>query len=256
VTPLVSIIVLNYGDPSIIDVCLRRLAILTQIVPYEVVVVDNTGLPERISQVEPQLQRHLLEGRIDKLVFNDVNRYFSGGNNDGVAASDSQSEYLLFLNSDVAVIHQLWLCKLLAIIEGTGDFAPNPWATKPTVAAPGPLDILSAGWSHDVNVQPSMARPEGFCLMMRRSVWRPFDENFPWHYGWEHTVADTIRDGARCGVLFNYAPYLIHREGASGGAVGFENRDQPDLGKWFAGLNIETLDFTLGPDEHSSYMEW
>lgn len=252
----VSIIVLNYGDPSIIDVCLRRLDILTQGVDYEVVVVDNTGLPDRIPQVEPQLLRHRDEGRIDKLIFNDTNRFFSGGNNDGVAASDPGSKYLLFLNSDVAVVHQLWLTSLLNWIEGRATPRPSPWAFKPTQVRPGPLDILSAGWSHDANVQPSMARPEGFCLMIRRSVWRPFDEAFPWHYGWEHTVSEMIRDGSRCGVLFNYAPYLIHREGASGGAVGFVNDGTPDLGKWFAGLNVETLDFTLGPDEHSSYLEW
>ncbi len=247
----VSIVILNWQHPEIIDVCLRQLRI-TEGVDFEVVVVDNGSDPEVVDQ----LREHHRLGRIDTLVPLEANRFFAGGNNVGVLASDPTSPYLLCMNSDVAVIRPDWLTKLLAWIEGRAEYRPTVWGSKPTRVRPGPLDILSAGWSHDVSVQPSMARPEGWCLMVRREWWRDFDEAFPWHFGMEHSIAESIRAGARCGVLFNYSPYMIHREGASGGAAGFTNDGAPDMAGWFAGLRIETLDFTLGGDEHSSYLEW
>lgn len=248
--PLVSIIILNYFHPEVIDVCLRHLQKYTEI-PHEVVVVDNGSDQNTIDYLREQ---HRL-GLIDVLVENGYNALFSEGNNIGVQHSDPESEYLLFLNSDVAVIHDQWLDKLLSWIEGEANYWPNPWCSKVNHPKGGPLDILSAGWSHDINVEGN-ARPEGFCLMMRRKIWRPFDTNFPWLYGWEHTVSEIMRDGARCGVLFNYSKYLVHRESASGKPPAHEDASAPDLGGWFAGLEIETLDFTLGPDEHSSYLEW
>ena len=80
--------------------------------------------------------------------------------------------------------------------------------------------------------------------------------DFPFHYGFEEMVTSVIREGARCGVLFNYAPYVVHREGGSGKSTEIVNRREPDLPAWFSGINIETLDFTLGEDEHDTYMEW
>jgi hypothetical protein len=65
--------------------------------------------------------------------------------------------------------------------------------------------------------------------------------------------------GARCGVLWNYAKYLIHREQGSGGkAIGstIVNKRAPDMTTWYQGLEIETLDFALGENEHSTYREW
>lgn len=252
-TPRVSIIILNYKSPEIIDVCLRQLQI-TEDVDYEVVVVDN-GSGQADVKI---LERYVEEGKITTLVAEPVNHLFSEGNNIGVRHSNPDSEFILLLNSDVAVIHPQWLVKLIAWMEGTIEYKPSVWGLTPTTPTAGPKDIISAGWAHDVTVVPSQARPEGFCCLFRRTVWRDLSPDFPWLYGFEEAVAISVRNGARCGVLSQYPPYLIHREGASGRIVAgsiVEGRI-PDIASWYRGLWIETCDFSLGPNEHGSYLQW
>lgn len=248
--PVVSIVILNYNHPEVIDVCLRTLT-LTEGVEYEVVVVDN-GSHEGLEK----LRQHKEEGRITTLVENPVNSYFSEGNNIGVRSTNPNSKYILLLNSDVGFLRGDWLVKLIAWMEGTAEYSPTIWGSKPTQPSPGPRDIVSAGWSHDANVDGNV-RPEGWCCMFRREVWRNLSPELPWHYGFEEAIANSVRNGAKCGVLFNYAPYMIHREGGSGKGAGEAKYErQPDLTAWFSGIAIESLDFTLGPDEHSSYLNW
>lgn len=253
--PEVSVIILSYHHPEITTVCLEQLRKMKWEGPYddtEIIVVDNGSGPETLEV----LRQHKEAGLIDKLVENGYNAFFSLGNNIGVQHCDPSSKYYLFMNSDVGVIHPFWLQRLLAWMEGTAVHWPSVWGLKPQVPKDEPLDILSAGWRHDANIDCKIS-PEGFCMLWRREVWRPFDVNFPFHHGWEHTATDCIRDGARCGVLFNYSPYLVHREQGSGQPVEpINNVGAPDHGAWFRGLEIQPLDFYLGPDEHSSYLCW
>ena len=250
--PRVSIVILSYFKPHIIEKCLRTLA-MTDGVEYEVVVVDNGSDAATLEA----LRGFKEEGLIDTLVENPVNSMFSGGNNIGVAATNPESEYILLLNSDVAFLKPEWLTKVLGWMEGTAEWKPCVWDFKPSQPRPGPRDIVSVGWSHDATVQPGMARPEGWCFLIRRSHWQDMSTDFPWYYGFEEMCGKVIKAGARCGVLFNYAPYLVHREGGSGKAAEeVINTRTPDMPGWHGGLDIETIDFDLGPDEHDTYLFW
>lgn len=251
----VSIVILNYFHPEVIEVCLRTLFTTRSQHDYEVIVVDNGSDAETVEK----LHGFVAQGWIDTLVLNDNNRYFAGGNNDGVHASDPNSDVILLLNSDVAVVNPAWLDKAVAWLEGVPEHEPSVWGQKPTIPKPGAKDIVSIGWSHDASCLPSMARPEGWCCFIRRSVWTDISEDFPWHYGLEEMLANAVRNGARCGILSQYGEYVIHREGGSTQRkpkADISNKRTPDMAGWFAGLDIETLDFTLGPDEHSSYLKW
>jgi len=252
VTPRVSIVILSYHKPDIIDVCLRTLTI-TEGVEYEVIVVDN----ESTSETAVPLQQHKDEGRVDKLILQQENLMFSGGNNAGVAAADPDSEFVLLLNSDVGFLRDDWLLKQIAWMEATIEPKPTVWCAHPTVPSTEPKDIISFGWSHDANVEGN-ARPEGWCIMFRKEWYGQMSTDFPWFYGFEEMVAKQVRAGAKCGVCFNYAPYMVHREGGSrpDKAPDIHNRRQPDLTAWFSGIKIETMDFTLGPQEHDSYLTW
>lgn len=252
VTPLVSIVILNYNHPEVINICLRTLA-MTEGVDYEVVVVDNGSDPG----VPDILRQHQAEGRITTLVTETTNHYFSEGNNIGVRHTNPESSYVLLLNSDVAFQRSDWLAKVLAWMDGTAIYWPALWDLHPTVPDPGPRDIVSVGWSHDTNVQPGRIRPEGWCCLIRRQWWRDLSPDFPWHNGFEEMIANTVRAGAKAGVLSQYAPYLIHREGGSklASRPAVDTRVS-DIAGWFAGLRIESLDFTLGPNEHDSYLVW
>lgn len=251
--PTVSIVILNFNHPEIIDICLHTLAI-TEGVDYEVIVVDNASEnPESL----PKLRQYRDEGLITTLVENPKNDFFSEGNNVGVRNSNPESEFILLLNSDVAFLRPDWLSQLLGWMDGTTKYWPSVWGLAPTIPSPGPRDIVSAGWSHDANIQGNV-RPEGWCCLIRRSVFSELSPDFPFHYGFEEMIATAVRNGAKCGVLFNYAPYMVHREQGSGKTPDgrFVNTRTPDMTAWFSGLTIESLDFTLGPNEHDTYMCW
>lgn len=251
--PTVSIIIINYNNPHIIDRCLTTLAI-TEGVDYEVVVVDNGST---VDGTRALLERHRAAGNITRLVLEEQNHFFSGGNNIGVAASNPEAPYVLLLNSDVAFLRPDWLTKQLAWMEGTAEYTPSVWGMQPTVPEPGPKDIISIGWSHDASVEPGHARPEGWCCLMRREHYVGMSTDLPWHGGFEEMVANQVRAGAKCGLLCQYAAYLVHREGGSGTpAVGHIDKRAAHMSDLFRGLHIETLDFTLGPNEHDSYLIW
>lgn len=247
-TPQVSIVIPNYRHPEVINVCLRSLEETEG--DYEVIVVDNDSDHGTVDA----LKAHRDAGRIDQLILNRENLLYSGGCNTGVAAARSD-EFVLCLNSDVAFLRPDWLTKLVAWADGTIEYRPSIWGFNPTVPDPGPRDIVSAGFSWDPAVLPSRVRPEGFCLLVRREWWRDFSMDLPWHGGMEKSIAESIRAGAKCGVLSQYPPFFVHREGASGKPT-VKNLAEPDIAGWFAGLRVETLDFTFGEDEHSSYLDW
>jgi glycosyltransferase involved in cell wall biosynthesis len=249
--PKVSIIIVNYNHPELITICLNTLAI-TQFVDYEVVVVDNASTPETV-----EVLRKLRDtGLMTTLIEEDRNWLYSQGNNIGVARSNQESEYVLLLNSDVAFLRPDWLVKQLAWMEGTIEHWPSVWGLQPAQPEPGPLDIVSIGWSHDGTLESGFVRPEGWCIMYRRSVWRDMSTDFPWYYGLDDQVCAITRTGARCGVLSQYGSYLVHREQGSGKPPVYGDSRTPDMVGWYRGQKIESLDFELGGNEHSSYLNW
>ncbi len=250
--PQVSIVIINYNKPEVITKCVTTLAI-TEGVTYEVVVVDNGSGPETVERLN-QLSD---QGLIDTLVLSPVNTLFTEGNNLGVANTNPNSEYILILNSDVAFLKPEWLTKVLRWMEGTAEHKPCVWDFAPAQPTPGPKDIISVGWSHDATIE-GRVRPEGWCCLFRRTAWKDMSTDFKWCYGLEEMIANQVRAGFKCGVLFNYAPYLVHREGASGKipAGTFQDTRAPDMPGWYNGILIESLDFTLGPNEHDSYLQW
>jgi glycosyltransferase involved in cell wall biosynthesis len=251
-TPLVSIVIVNYKSPRLIETCLRTLD-MTEDVEYEVVVVDNGSGEENVAL----LREHRDAGLISTLVECPINHFFSAGNNIGYRNTNPESEFILLLNSDVAFLRPDWLAKQLAWMEGTQVTWGNVWCNQPTVPTPGPRDIVSIGWSYDAAIVPSHARPEGWCYLVRRLWWRDLDENFPMGGGLEHAAAIAISEGAKCGVLSQYPSYLVHREGGSGeAALQVQNTGYLDMPGWWRGLFVECLDFTLGPSEHDTYLLW
>jgi GT2 family glycosyltransferase len=250
-SPLVSIVILSYFHPEITNICLRTLQI-TEDVDYEVVVVDNGSDTETVEA----LHRHRDAGRITTLIEESNNWLFSEGNNIGVRNTDPESKYILLLNSDVAFMRPDWLTKQLAWMEGTIKYEPSVWNLYPAQPDPGPRDIVSIGWSHDANVE-GRARPEGWCCLYRREVWQDMSQDFLWLYGLDEQITLAARAGAKVGVLSQYSTYLIHLEGgSSNGPKAFPDTREPDLTGWYNGVQIETLDFELGPNEHNSYLVW
>jgi hypothetical protein len=217
-----------------------------------VVVLDNAS---DVATTD-KLREWKEEGLIDTLVLESSNHLFSKGNNLAVTHTDPESEYILLLNSDVAFMRADWLTKQIAWAEGRAKHWPSIWNLHPTVPRDIPLDVVSIGWSHDANIE-GRVRPEGWCCLYRRSHWIPMSEDFLWLYGLDEQICNIGRAGGKVGVLSQYGSYLVHLEGgSSSGPQSFPDTRQPDLPGWYAGVHIESLDFTLGPNEHGSYLWW
>jgi GT2 family glycosyltransferase len=88
--PLITVVVLNWNGMKVIERCLDSLKAQTY-TPLEIIVVDNAstdGSGDWISRRFPDL----------KLIVNEKNLGFGGGNNIGIRAS--QGKYIMMLNND------------------------------------------------------------------------------------------------------------------------------------------------------------
>jgi GT2 family glycosyltransferase len=89
-TPLISVVVLNWNGIQTIEKCLNSLYEQTY-KPLEILVVDNgstDGSPDLIRENFPEV----------KLIINEKNLGFGGGNNIGIRASNGK--YIMMLNND------------------------------------------------------------------------------------------------------------------------------------------------------------
>ncbi|MFA7244325.1 MAG: glycosyltransferase family 2 protein [Patescibacteria group bacterium] len=94
-TPELSIVMINYNTPDLVQDSLRTIAKYVRL-NYEVIVVDNgSGDKSKIDSVK---LRKLLPPEKIKVIFSKTNLGFGKGNNLG--AKDAKGKYLWFLNSD------------------------------------------------------------------------------------------------------------------------------------------------------------
>jgi GT2 family glycosyltransferase len=91
---LVSIVTLSWNAPEFTKSALASIRAHTA-EPYEVIVVDNgSGPPTRQMLAE-------IDDPHVRIVYNQTNRGFSGGNNDGIA--HARGDFVILLNNDVIV---------------------------------------------------------------------------------------------------------------------------------------------------------
>lgn len=258
-----SIVILNYNFPHNIKRLLPSLQ-RTSGVAYEAVVVDNGSVPDVVTLLKDYKE----QGLIDTLVLNPINYYFSEGCNIGVRHTNPGSEFILLLNSDVEIVGDLWLKRMIEWSYGVPKtLLPYTWSDHPTYPKDIQRGIVSIDWGYDLNV-PGNIRPEGWCCLIRREAWRDMSPDFPMTMGDLEMMASIIRDGYPCGCLSQYGRYIVHYHGGSSlpivekrrlsrrERIGLAAKRQPDQQTWWKGLTCEGLDFTLGPNERQSYMEW
>lgn len=101
--PLVSIILLNYNQLQVTLECLESLKKLTY-KNYEVILVDNAS-KENPSNIVKERYPHV------KLILNDVNLGFTGGNNVGMKIA--KGDYFFILNNDTEIASENLLEKLI-----------------------------------------------------------------------------------------------------------------------------------------------
>jgi GT2 family glycosyltransferase len=115
---LVSIVMLSWNAPDFTKQALESIRARTS-EPYEVIVVDNG------SGEETQAMLRAIDDPHVRIVYNQTNRGYAGGNNDGLAVASG--EYVVLLNNDV-IVTDGWLDGLLdpfRRIPGIGVTAPR-----------------------------------------------------------------------------------------------------------------------------------
>jgi O-antigen biosynthesis protein len=189
-SPRVSILILAWRQPTLLESCLRAIVeTCGNTVAYEVIVVLNDATP----QVEDFVRSNVRGAR---LVHSRVNLGFAGGNNR--AASEARGEYLVLLNDDTSV-EPGWLDWLVA----TADANPRAGAVGSTILfADGriqeagsilwndgstmPIGRGEAGESLEWQFVRRVDYSSACSLLVRRSVWEDvggFDEEyFPAYY--------------------------------------------------------------------------
>jgi GT2 family glycosyltransferase len=106
---LVSVVVVNYNGERVIEDCLRSVY-AQPYRPIEVIVVDNGSTDGSVALIVKKFPDV-------RLVRNERNLGFAGGNNRGVAAA--QGEYVVLLNNDT-VVDSGWLPPLIEAVGKPG----------------------------------------------------------------------------------------------------------------------------------------
>jgi GT2 family glycosyltransferase len=129
--PLVSVTIVTYNSGKHIAACLEALC-LQDYPSLEVVVVDNH------SQDRSRAIVHTFSGRLElRVIDNDFNNGFCGGQNQAIAAS--QGAWVLALNPDVLLTPE-FISRLIAGIQAQNDPAVGMACGRLVSTRPGRLD--------------------------------------------------------------------------------------------------------------------
>ncbi len=115
---LVSIVMLSWNASEFTVKALDSIRAHTA-EPYEVVIVDNGSGPDTLAALAKIDDPHV------RIIYNQTNRGFSGGNNDGIA--HALGDYIILLNNDV-IVTPGWADSLVDAfrrIPGLGIAAPR-----------------------------------------------------------------------------------------------------------------------------------
>ena len=181
---LASIVTLSWNAPQFTRVAIESIRAFTKH-PYEIIVVDNGSGPETTTWLRT-LERESSDVRV---IFNETNRGFAGGCNQGMAAA--RGDYVVLLNNDV-IVTEGWLEGLIDGVErspSTGVSAPR------SVNVAGDQAVTDADYNNveQMHVYAAARRARyrgqgylsdrviGFCMCMKRIVFEEIggiDERF------------------------------------------------------------------------------
>jgi hypothetical protein len=131
-----------------------------------------------------------------------------------LAAVDS--DFILFLNSDIKIRHPLWLRKLLDMHEK------------------GITAYGTVGSDHGL---PS--RADGYCLMVDKDLFFKyyFDETFKFWWATSKLQAEVLRDGYAVKAVKNHSDILFHYGGGSGNVpkkyLELDEKYSQEWSKWY-----------------------
>lgn len=183
VFPKISIIVLCFNQLEYTQECVESILRNTAYPNYELILVDNHSTDQTADYL-----KGLDDPRI-KIVLNETNRGFAGGNNDGIRVSDG--DYIVLLNNDT-VVTRGWLTNMVKKYR-----EKHVGVVGPVTNSIGNEAMINLGYYKDIKKMPALAydytaRHMGenypnsgtlamFCFMISRKVFEDvgeLDENY------------------------------------------------------------------------------
>lgn len=214
----VSILMLTYNAPRYVKKSIKTLKQNTLGVDYELVVVDNASK----NRTKKLLTKLKTKGMIDKLIFNEKNELFAGGNNIAAKYASSDTDFYLLLNSDVKINNKNWLKRLIDLHPGNGIASYGAVLSEPI-------------------------RADGYCLLINKDIYdfHKLDEEFQWWWSVTKLEAEILNEGNKIIAVKDHENYIHHYGGKSG--KGFQDALglYPDMNKiksWFKDGKVEILD--------------
>ncbi len=114
--PKVSVVVLTYNNLALNKECVKSILTKTAYANYELIIVDNQstdGTIEYLKELEAKKIPNV------KIILNDENLGFAGGNNLGIEKADG--DYVLLLNNDT-IITRGWLTSMVKHLENNKSY--------------------------------------------------------------------------------------------------------------------------------------
>ena len=109
--PMVSVVVLTYNNIAYNKQCINSILKKTAYANYELIIVDNQSTDGTIEYLKELEQKNIHNL---KVILNDVNYGFAGGNNIGIR--EAKGDYILLLNNDT-VVTRGWMTAMVKHLE-------------------------------------------------------------------------------------------------------------------------------------------
>ncbi|MCP4051340.1 MAG: glycosyltransferase family 2 protein [bacterium] len=170
-SPLVSVIIVNYNGASYIQDCIKSVLLSKTDFSFEIIVVDNASVDNSVEKIVDA-------GDSITAIFNDENKGFSGGNNQGI--SIAEGSYIFLLNNDT-IIDPDALSKLVKYYEqnkDTGVTGPRLLNRDRTLQVPG---SFLGRWQYKGTRPRKVGFISGAAFLTRKDILAKtggLDENF------------------------------------------------------------------------------
>ena len=172
-TPVASIVILCHNDGEFLRDCIERVYTHTD-VPFELILVDNATQDGFGGYLDKLARRR----RNATVIHNKENRFFAGGNNQGLEIA--RGRYAMLLNADT-LVGPGWLSRMIACAQRRPEFGlVGPCTNGATgvqlVPQPGyrtseEFPSFARGWAKRHDGQWEIAhRIIAFCLLIKRDV--------------------------------------------------------------------------------------
>jgi len=166
-----SIIIVTYNNVILTEQCITSIYKNTAYPDFELIIVDNAST----DGTRDYLDRLVNERENVKVILNENNKGFAGGNNQGIQAA--KGDYIVLLNNDT-IVTPGWLGKLISILEKnktagmlgpTTNYSCNEAMIKVDYKSIEEMERFAGGYAagnEGVHFEVDMLAM--FCVIMRR----------------------------------------------------------------------------------------